>query len=283
MHAPSDELQDLLARLMSRAHEAETRVIYRGEPKCFRRISSGLYRQLHEIDDQSFHIGSAQQRRIELARRYAPHLSDDDVLTRLQHLGGKTNLIDFTRDLNIALFFSSYQSPDKDGRVILMEEPLVRHEQRDVIASYKLVARGTPANMADVQKSVWVEPTNGYIDEEHVTIIEIPSALKPEILSRLRVVYGLEASTVYNDLSGFIRDQDRLRDPDAEWHAGVRAAEAGRHESALSFFARYGELVTPPRVDLHYRRAISHWYADRREEALVDMATFRSPRHHGGG
>ena len=157
-----------------------------------------------------------------------------------------------------------------------MEEPLVRHEQRDVIASYKLVARGTPANMADVQKSVWVEPTNGYIDEEHVTIIEIPSALKPEILSRLRVVYGLEASTVYNDLSGFIRDQDRLRDPDAEWHAGVRAAEAGRHESALSFFARYGELVTPPRVDLHYRRAISHWYADRREEALVDMATFRS-------
>ena len=49
MHAPSDELQDLLARLMSRAHEAETRVIYRGEPKCFRRISSGLYRQLHEI------------------------------------------------------------------------------------------------------------------------------------------------------------------------------------------------------------------------------------------
>ena len=276
MNPPSHELQDLLARLMRRAHDARARVIYRGERKCFRQISSGLYRELYEIDDQYFDIGSAQQRRIELAQRYAPHLSDDDVLTRLQHLGGKTNLIDFTRDLNIALFFSSYHSHDEDGRVILMEEPLVRREQRDVIAPYKLVARGTPANMADVQKSVWVEPGVGYIDEKDLTILEIPSALKTEILSHLRVVYGIEASTVYNDLSGFIRDQDRLRDPDAEWHAGVRAAAAGRHESALGFFARYEELVTPPRVDLHYHRAISHWYADRTEEALADMATFRS-------
>ena len=275
-----DELQNLLARLISQAHELGTRGIYRGEPECFRRISSGLYRELYEIDDQSFHIGSAQQRRIELARRYTPHLSDDDVLTHLQHLGGKTNLIDFTRDLNIALFFSSYDSPDKDGRIVLMEEPLVRRDQRDVFALYTLVTRGTPANMTDVQKSVWVEPRNGYIDEEDVTVIEIPSALKPEILSHLRVVYGVEASTVYNDLSGFIRDQDRLRDPDAEWHAGVRAAEAGRHVCALGFFARYEELVTPPRVDLQYRRAIAYWYVGRREEALDDMATFRSRSSH---
>ena len=276
MNAPSDELQELLARLISRAHEAQTRVIFRGEPKSFQRISSGLYRELYEINDQYFDIGSAQQRRIKLARRFVPDLSDDDVLTRLQHLGGKTNLIDFTRDLNIALFFSSYNSHDEDGRIVLMEEPLVRREQRDVIASYKLLTRGTPANMTDVQKSVWVEPTNGYIDEEHVTIIEVPSGLKAEILSHLRVVYGIEASTVYNDLSGFIRDQDRLRDADAEWHAGVRAAEAGRHECALGFFARYEEVANPPRVHLQYRRAISYWHADRREEALADMATFRS-------
>ena len=276
MNAPSDELQELLTRLTSRAHGAETRVIFRGEPKCFRRISSGLYRELYEIDDQSFHIGSAQQRRIELARRYTPHLSDDDVLTHLQHLGGKTNLIDFTRDLNIALFFSSYDSPDKDGRVILMEESLVRRGELDVFAPYKLVTRGTPANMTDVQKSVWVEPRSGYIDEEDVTIIEIPRALKPEVLSHLRVVCGIEASTVYNDLSGFIRDQGRLRDPGAEWHAGMRACEAGQYESALGFFARYEQLVEAPILDLQYYRGISYWFADRKEEALADMATLRS-------
>ena len=205
-------------------------------------------------------------------------------LTRLQHLGGKTNLIDFTRDLNIALFFGSYNSPDKHGRVILMEEPLVLREEREVFASYKLVPHGNPANMTDVQKSVWVEPRSGYIDEEGegVTTIEIPSALKPQILSHLRVVYGIEASTVYNDLSGFIRDQDRLRDHEAEWHAGVRACEAGQYESALDFFAQYEQLVETPRLDLQYFRGISYWYADRREEALAAIARFRSrsPQDH---
>ena len=282
MNPPEDELQGLLARLISHAYELGTRGIYRGEPECFPRISSGLYRQLYEIDEQYFNIGSAQQRRIELAKQYAPHLRDDDLLTHLQHLGGKTNLIDFTRDLNVALFFGSYSSPDRDGRVILMEEPPVRREQRDVIASSKLVARGNPANMTDVQKSVWVEPMCGYIDEEGegVTIVEIPSALKPQILAHLRVVYGIEASTVYNDLSGFIRDQDRLRDHEAEWHAGVRACQAGRHECALGFFAQYEQLVGAPRLDLPYFRALSYWCTDRREEALAEMGTLRRCSPH---
>ena len=117
---------------------------------------------------------------------------------------------------------------------------------------------------------------NGCIDEDDVTIIEIPSALKPEILSHLQVVYGIEASTVYNDLSGFIRGQEQLRDPEAEWHAGVRACRAGQHERALGFFAQYEQLVDRPRLDLRYFRAISYWYTGRRDEALAAMAEFRS-------
>ena len=275
MYQPSDELQDLLAQLISQAHELGTRAIYRGEPECFPRISSGLFRQLHEIDDHGFDIGLAQQRRIKLAQQYAPNLSDDDVLTRLQHLGGKTNLIDFTRDLNIALFFASHYSRDKDGRVLLMEEPCVRRGE-GMLASYKLVPHGNPASMTDVQKSVWVEPEKGYIDDEHVTIIQIPSALKPEILSHLQVVYGIEASTVYNDLSGFIRDQGGLRDPEAEWHAGVRACEAGHHERTLDFFAQYEQVVEEPGLKLPYFSAISYWHTDRKDEALAAMETFRS-------
>ena len=276
---PSDELQDLLARLTSRAHELGTRGIYRGEPECFPRISSGLYRQLYEIDDRGFGIGDAQQRRIDLARQYAPHLSDDDILTRLQHLGGKTNLIDFTRDLNIALFFGSYHSPDRDGRVILMDEPhILRNDSKDSarFALYRLVPRGNPASMTDVQKSVWVEPMRGCITEGNVTIVEIPSALKSEILSHLRVVYGIEASSVYNDLSGFIRDQDRFRDHEAEWYAGLRAYQAGHYERALAFFAQYEQLVEEPDSSLEYFSGILYWNIDRKEEALAAMARFRS-------
>ena len=275
IYPPSDELQDLLARLTSRAHEPGTRVIYRGEPECFPRISSGLYRQLYEIDDPRFNIGHAQQRRIELAQQYAPYLSDDDILTRLQHLGGKTNLIDFTRDLNIALFFGSYHSPDRDGRVILMDEA---HVLRDRPAGFldRLVPRGNPASMTDVQKSVWVEPWRGYITEGDVTIVEIPSALKSEILSHLRMVYGIEASSVYNDLSGYIRDQDRFRDHEAEWYAGLRAYQAGHYECALGFFAQYEQLVEEPESSLEYFRGFLYWNIDRKEEALAAVARFRS-------
>ena len=277
---PSDELQDLLARLTSLAHELGTRVIYRGEAESFPRISSGLYRQLYEIDDLGFHIDGAQQRRIELARQYAPNLSDEDILTHLQHLGGKTNLIDFTRDLNIALFFGSYQSPDRNGRVILMEEPDALREDRRAIAVYKLVPRGNPASMTDVQKSVWVEPWGGCIAERDVAIVEIPGALKPEILSHLQVVYGIEASSVYNDLSGFIRDQDRFLDYEAEWYAALRAYHAGDYERALGFFAQYEQLVEEPKSTLEYFRGISYWNTDRKEEALAAIAKFRrlSPR-----
>ena len=227
-----------------------------------------------------FNIGHAQQRRIELAQQYAPHLSDDDILTRLQHLGGKTNLIDFTRDLNIALFFGSYHSPDRDGRVILMDEPHVLRKDREAFALYRLVPRGNPASMTDVQKSVWVEPMRGYITEGSVTIVEIPSALKSEILSHLRVVYGIEASSVYNDLSGYIRDQDRFRDHEAEWYAGLRAYQAGHYERALGFFAQYEQLVEEPESSLEYFRGILYWNIDRKEEALAAMARFRnrSPR-----
>ena len=185
-------------------------------------------------------------------------------------------MIDFTRDLNIALFFSSYHSPDSDGRVILMAEPDVLRGDRGKFAVYRLVPHGNPANMTDVQKSVWVEPMWGYINEQSVTIVEIPSTLKSEILEHLRVVYGLEASTVYNDLSGFIRDQERFRDFEAEWHAGARACEAGDYEHALRHFAEYEQLVEEADLSLEYFRGIAYWYIDRKDEALAAMARFRS-------
>ena len=44
---------------------------------------------------------------------------DFEILTEIQHYGGKTNLIDFTTDYFIALFFACDGHHDKEGRVIL--------------------------------------------------------------------------------------------------------------------------------------------------------------------
>ena len=46
---------------------------------------------------------------------------DIEILTELQHYGGKTNLIDFITDYFIAIFFACDGHPNEDGRVILLQ------------------------------------------------------------------------------------------------------------------------------------------------------------------
>jgi len=46
---------------------------------------------------------------------------DFEILTKLQHYGGKTNLIAFTTDSFITLFFACDRYPKKNGRVILVK------------------------------------------------------------------------------------------------------------------------------------------------------------------
>ena len=47
--------------------------------------------------------------------------TDFEILTEIQHYGGKTNLIDFTTDYFIALFFACDGHHDKKGRIILQK------------------------------------------------------------------------------------------------------------------------------------------------------------------
>lgn len=179
----SPELAELLFLLRLLAGDS---AIYRGEPEHYEQVSSGLYRQLHAVDYGWFDISEAQQRQIEVARRYSQVSDRNELLTMIQHLGGKTNLIDFTLDVNIALFFAANYSPDKDGRVILKSLPFMRTE------NYTYVTTGTPSNMADVQKSVWVEPKRGYISDGDITIVSVARSIKSEIKEYLRIMYGVE-------------------------------------------------------------------------------------------
>ena len=48
-------------------------------------------------------------------------MDDSEILAELQHHGGKTNLIDFTTDYLVALFFACDGNRDKPGRVILLK------------------------------------------------------------------------------------------------------------------------------------------------------------------
>ena len=94
--------------------------IYRGEPKSHLKVSSSLYRQFPAIEGQHFHIESVQDEMLQAAAQFIGHFDKDDVLAQLQHYGYPTNLIDFTADYHIALFFACDGEPQEDGRVIFL-------------------------------------------------------------------------------------------------------------------------------------------------------------------
>ena len=270
-HDNSKQVRELIGNLALVAEQdpESTTFIYRGESECHERVSSGLYRQFYELDDEFFDITEAQERQLKIARAYAKNENDDaKILAQIQHRGGKTNLIDFTSDLNVALFFACNYSQDKDGRMIFFE-----NRQWD---DYCIRPAIQPSNMADAQKSLFVVSNKGYIRDEDFTVYKIPSELKAGILRHLRNVYGIVPSTVYNDITGFIRDQDRFPDFEADFYAGQESADAGDWDQAIDFYTKCLKNSFEEGIVnyLYLQRGIAHFNAGNCSDALDDLKIF---------
>ena len=173
----------------------EADYIFRGETGIYDKISSGLYRDLVGPIPNSLDIEIIQQRNLEEAKRYTQETDEMVILTELQHYGGKTNLIDFTSDYLVALFFACDGNYLQDGRVILLEKT---GELNQYIYEPRLVL-----NRARAQKSVFVRPPAGYVKPDRVVVI--PHALKAPILDYLHKAHAISSETIYNDLHGYIR------------------------------------------------------------------------------
>ena len=180
--------------------------IYRGEPEQYDRVTSSLYRrykpQIETDNIQTLNIGFAQDEMLEEVKGYAEESSDVDLLTRLQHYGGKTNLIDFTTDCLVALFFACDGGSDDDGRVVLLQK------SKAIEKGHKIEPPRILENRVIAQKSIFVSPTNGYIEPELFQSIPIPNDLKGPMLDYLRKHHGISANTIYNDLHGYIKYQE---------------------------------------------------------------------------
>ena len=246
------------------------RLVYRGESRQHNAVSSSLFRYFNELDDGLFDIMEAQQRQLQRARAYARDASDTELLAQIQHRGGKTNLIDFSSDLNVALFFASYYNQDEDGRIIIFKIDQWKH--------YTILRAGEPSNMADAQKSYFVVPSRGYISDTDVLVFDLPSTIKPDIVDYLGRVHGIEAPTIYNDISGFIRDQQLFPDHEADFYTGQHYARSGDFEKAIEHYSRYLENpVTLFRRGLaYYHRGLVHWHMEDFQNAWADIRKYES-------
>lgn len=176
--------------------------IFRGEPEHYEFVSSSLWRECRkEIGAEEFDIEAIQARMLELAKGYTREEDNFEILTELQHYGGHTNLIDFTTNNHIALFFACAGSLGKPGRIILLER------SEEINKEYQIKEPRNPQNRIIAQKSVFVRPPTGYIHPEQYKVIDIHGVHKELILDYLQKQHGISTRSIYNDLHGFIRDQ----------------------------------------------------------------------------
>ena len=238
--------------------------IYRGERKCNPKVSSKLYRDF-EIETEGFDIELVQKEMLAAAKKHTgdlPHDSrvdvmappnviaaltgeteeaiDFEILTEIQHYGGKTNLIDFTTDYFIALFFACDGRYDEDGRVILQKIDEIR--DMDMIKHPR-----NPRHRVIVQKSVFIRPPRGFIEPDENDIVTIPANLKQQLLQHLRDYHGISTEVIYNDLHGFIRNQNIHGDAYTHFHRGFACQN------------RADEAPTPEEKQQQYAESIKHY------------------------
>ena len=167
--------QTNLSRVLEKITEiaeksADGDYIYRGESKCHDEVSSNLYREYADVEAEHFDIEVVQKEILREAEEYTTHKMEElEILTELQHHGGKTNLIDFVTDYLVALFFACDGNRDKPGRVILLQQ---QSEAYEVVKPPRTIPR------VGVQKSIFVQTPSGVVDPDTVTCRMYPSRLK---------------------------------------------------------------------------------------------------------
>ena len=210
---PKDDLNAILEILREIAEKSDRgNYIYRGEPDSYDRVSSSLWRECEKkIRAEDFDIQAIEGLILDSAKNYTPEQEEIEIWAELQHYGRHTNLIDFTTDSHIALFFACDRFFDKPGRVLFLGEE-AQNENRVKEKPQN------PRNRIIAQKSVFIRPPTGVVKPDDV--ITIPARLKQPILNYLEKHHGISTKTIYNDLHGFIRNQDTHQIASIEFYVG---------------------------------------------------------------
>ena len=300
-----DQFMKLISELMGRVALSDSSHIYRGEPEDYPEVSSSLWRKYeechyykvhHSYDD--FDIESLQKERVNAAKEHIPTLSnnrvtipvssikadhesrvaaaqsagvtwqmleeqrDHEMLTDMQHYGGETNLIDFTRDYLIALFFACDGYFDEDGRIITLDT------KRDKVKQC-LKEPSNPQNRIIAQKSLFIKPPKGFIEENlSPQIRKIPKADKAYILEGLRIFHNISAETIYNDLHGFITRQKN--------HQELLGVHDAFHRG-LNHHLKADRKKKKKKKNKHYDKALRFY-----DQALAYNSTYHQARNKKG-
>ena len=288
----AEDIQRKAINIISEIAEkaADGNYIYRGEPEWHTQVSSSLWRQFQSgftVLDRAFtapdrtkvDYEAIQESSLREARRYERDVHQDDdfaLASELQHVGGNTNLIDFTECYLVALFFACDGAHDKPGRVILLKQT------EQIRNKYQIKKPHHPPKRVVAQKSVFVRHKSGIIEEGDIEeIICIRPSFKQPILTYLREKHCIYTQKIYNDLQGYIKHQEIHHDAYSEYRRGHRAGVYCRvgikqfdgidfADVAIKCLSEAIKL-NPFFVEAYFERAHVYWGINDLDKAIKDF------------
>ena len=221
-----DQYPDVILEITQQISNATKgkQCIFRGESKThFVSCSSGLYRQLKNTvgprESMRTRLKEEQDELIKELSRYPENGNSN--LERLAyyqhyHTDGRdaTNLLDFSLDSRVALFFACQENGDKDGRVVVKQKSSF-HEVEvwdNILPDSEVVWFEPPPDKnrrAKDQRGVLLHVPDGTLSVQDAEIVEIKNEWKKEILKRLENEYGISHKTLFDDPSGLATRRHR--------------------------------------------------------------------------
>lgn len=201
--------------------------------------------------------------------QYNDEMSDLNILADIQHNGGATCLVDFSKNVLTALWFACHRDHNDDGFIYcydIMEDMIVNDNltvlktdeekqpiRKLLLQTYKetnvssdTTARfclwePTPQNARITrQDSIFLFGIEKFLVKEHgVQVIKIPAQNKICILKAMKGLFNITANSIYNDPVGFASvnnksslDYNLSTDP---YHRGYVNMIRGFYGSALDY------------------------------------------------
>ena len=267
---------------------ADKDYIFRGTTQVFSNeneedsINSSLYRWAKDkkIISENYKAVDIEKEIVEEAQRlFSPNTSNIEILTDLRHYGGKVNLIDFSCDLNVALFFACNGDFDKNGELVLFNvtnyKPIkedIDHNNREVKVSIVRPANTQTSQRRTIyQSSIFLFTQDGYIKKDscEVFFFKIKKEIKPEILNFLEKFHNVSVDTIYNDMIGFIANEKNYETAGVNFYKGLVKNASGEHKEAIK---HYDEAIkiNPQFFQAYNNRGNAKSALGKHEEAIED-------------
>ena len=252
---PAKNVEDLIAEI--RAKCVGGHFVFRGTTSVRSNVKDGvnssLYRWAKQEDviNKNYKPSDIEEEIVKKARKHFPdQTSNIEILTVLRHFDGNVNLIDFSRNLYVALFFACNGKFGKDGEITIVDadkcEKLDRLDGLEKIDHAKLASGKLgiiePSQIqesrtrAAVQGSVFLYSSDGYINKKLFTPHTIPKELKENVLNHINKFNNINIDTIYNDIIGFIRNEKNHETAITYFYRGNKEERLGNDEKAIHYY-----------------------------------------------